>query len=315
MHESNSTAGERKITPAQSMDRFAFIALLLGNVALAFGPLFVRMATDHGGIGPLASAFWRLALAAPVLLLLTRVTRQPIGRMTPWLWATLVLGGLFFAADLASWHLGILKTKLANATLFGNSTSLIFPIYGFIAARAWPTRSQGVALALAAAGAILLLGRSYELSAQNMVGDLLCLLAGLLYTFYLIAIDRARSTLMPWPVLTLSTIFGIVPLLVFAMAFGERIIPTDWTAPVLLALFSQIIGQGLLVFAMGHVRPLIVGLALLSQPIVAATIGFVAYGETVTTPDLIGAAAIGVAIILVRRRGKPSALPLEDANL
>lgn len=315
MHESNSTAGERKITPAQSMDRLAFIALLLGNIALAFGPLFVRMATDHGGIGPLASAFWRLALAAPVLLLLTRVTRQPIGRMTPWLWATLVLGGLFFAADLASWHLGILKTKLANATLFGNSTSLIFPIYGFIAARAWPTRSQGVALALAAAGAILLLGRSYELSAQNMVGDLLCLLAGLLYTFYLIAIDRARSTLMPWPVLTLSTIFGIVPLLVFAMAFGERIIPTDWTAPVLLALFSQIIGQGLLVFAMGHVRPLIVGLALLSQPIVAATIGFVAYGETVTTPDLIGAAAIGVAIILVRRRGKPSALPLEDANL
>lgn len=315
MHESNSTAGERKITPAQSMDRLAFIALLLGNIALAFGPLFVRMATDHGGIGPLASAFWRLALAAPVLLLLTRVTRQPIGRMTPWLWATLVLGGLFFAADLASWHLGILKTKLANATLFGNSTSLIFPIYGFIAARAWPTRSQGAALALAAAGAILLLGRSYELSAQNMVGDLLCLLAGLLYTFYLIAIDRARSTLMPWPVLTLSTIFGILPLLVFAMAFGERIIPTDWTAPVLLALFSQIIGQGLLVFAMGHVRPLIVGLALLSQPIVAATIGFVAYGETVTTPDLIGAAAIGVAIILVRRRGKPTALPLEDANL
>ncbi|PZO91645.1 MAG: EamA family transporter [Sphingomonas sanxanigenens] len=315
MHESNATGGERKVIPPQSVDRLAFIALLLGNIALAFGPLFVRMATDQGGIGPLASAFWRLALAAPALLLLTRVTRQPIGRMTPWLWATLALGGLFFAGDLASWHLGILKTKLANATLFGNSTSLIFPIYGFITARAWPTRSQGMALALAAGGAILLLGRSYELSAQNMVGDLLCLLAGLLYTFYLIAIDRARATLMPWPVLTLSTLFGIVPLLVFAAAFGESIVPTDWTAPVLLALCSQIVGQGLLVFAMGHVRPLIVGLALLSQPIVAATIGFVAYGETVTTPDLIGAAAIGLAIILVRRRGKPTELPLEDANL
>ena len=31
--------------------------------------------------------------------------------------------------------------------------------------------------------------------------------------------------------------------------------------------------------------------------------------------DLIGAAAIGLAIILVRRRGKPTELPLEDANL
>lgn len=315
MHESNAAAAPRKFMPAQSVDRLAFAALLGGNVALAFGPLFVRMATEQAGIGPLASAFWRLALAAPVLLLLTRITRQPIGRLGAGLWATLVLGGLFFAADLGSWHLGILKTKLANATLFGNSTSLIFPIYGFLVARAWPTRAQGAALALAAAGAILLLGRSYELSAQNMVGDLLCLLAGLLYTFYLIAIDRARATLMPWPVLTLSTIFGIVPLLLFALALGERVIPTDWTAPVLLALFSQIIGQGLLVYAMGHVRPLIVGLALLSQPIVAATIGFVAYGETVTTLDVVGAAAIGVAIILVRRRGKPAQLPLEDANL
>jgi drug/metabolite transporter (DMT)-like permease len=302
MHESNASNAERFAAPAPSADRFAFPALIAGNVALAFGPLFVRMATDHGGIGPLASGFWRLALAAPVLLLLTRVTRQPIGRLSGAMWATLALGGLFFAADLGSWHLGILKTKLANATLFGNSTSLIFPIYGFLVARAWPTRTQAVALALAAAGSILLLGRSYELSAQNLVGDLLCLLAGLLYTFYLIAIDRARATLMPWPVLALSTLAGIVPLLVFSIAFGEHVIPGNWTAPILLALFSQIIGQGLLVFAMGHVRPLIVGLALLCQPVVAATIGFVAYGETVTGPDLVGAAAIGIAIVLVRRR-------------
>ena len=60
--------------------------------------------------------------------------------------ATIALGGLFFAADLGSWHLGILRTKLANATLFGNSTSLIFPIYGFVIARAWPTRAQALAL-------------------------------------------------------------------------------------------------------------------------------------------------------------------------
>ena len=42
----------------------AFVALLIGNVALAFGPWFVRMADT----GPVASAFWRIALAAPVLV-------------------------------------------------------------------------------------------------------------------------------------------------------------------------------------------------------------------------------------------------------
>src|SRR4028118_814623 len=44
----------------------AFAALLLGNVALAFGPWLVRLSD----VGPSAAAFWRLALAPPFLLLL-----------------------------------------------------------------------------------------------------------------------------------------------------------------------------------------------------------------------------------------------------
>ena len=47
------------------------------------------------------------------------------------------------------------------------------------------------------AGAALLMGQSYELSPQYLAGDLLCLLSGILYTCYLILIDRARGTLQP----------------------------------------------------------------------------------------------------------------------
>ena len=44
-------------------------------------------------------------------------------------------------------------------------------------------------------------------------------------------------------------------LLPAALAAGERIIPADWTGLVALALCSQIVGQGLLVYALGHVPP------------------------------------------------------------
>ncbi len=286
----------------------ALIALLGGNVALAIGPLFVRLAADDG-VGPIAAGFWRLALAAPLLLLLTRVTRQPITRLAPAMSGMIALGGLFFAADLASWHIGILQTKLANATLFGNSTSLIFPIYGFLIARAWPSRGQALALLLAAVGAVVLMGRSYELDPRYLVGDLFCLLAGILYTFYLISIDRARTTLAAWPVLTLSTIAGVLPLLAFAWVAGERIWPDEWGALVALALVSQVIGQGLMVYAMGHFRPLLVGIALLSQPVVAAAIGWTMYAEAIGPIDLLGAALIGVAILLVRRAPDAETIP------
>jgi drug/metabolite transporter (DMT)-like permease len=285
----------RKTGPAPG--RFAFAAALAGPALLAFGPWMVRLAD----VGPIASGFWRLALAAPLLLLLGRVAGKPLPRLPRAAWAMIAIGGLFFAADLAAWHSGIVRTKLANATLFANTTSFIFAIYGFIVARRWPGRNQGAAVILAVLGVGLLIGRSYQLSPQYFIGDLLCLLAGFFYTFYLVAVDRARDRLSPLPTLTITTLAGLLPLLGFAMLTGDRIWPHDWTPLLVLAISSQVIGQGMIVYAVGHLPPVVVGLALLSQPVIGSAIGWLAYGETLSTTDWIGAIAIGGALVLVRR--------------
>lgn len=275
----------------------AYVAVIIANVALAFGPWFVRMADT----GPVASAFWRITLAAPLLVGMALASRWRPRGLARGLWITVAMAGVCFAADLASWHLGILKTTLANATLFGNSATLIFPVYGFIVARALPGRSQGIALMLAAIGAALLMGRSYSLDPRNLAGDLLCLLAGVLYAAYFILMARARATMPPLPALALSTLASIVPLLVFATLFGERIVPTHWGALIGLALASQVLGQGMMIYALGKLSPLVVGIALLLQPVVAATVGWIVYDERLGLADLAGAALIAAALVLVRR--------------
>ena len=282
----------------------AFAALVVANVALAFGPWFVR-ATE---VGPVAAGFWRLTLAVPFLVVLA-VQQGARPMRCGWkLWAGLLAGGVCFAADLGTWHLGILRTTLANATLFGNVATLIFPIYGFLIARSWPTRTQGFALALAAAGGALLLGQSYKLDPKNLAGDLFCLLAGLLYTVYFILMARARATLAPVSALTLSTLAGIVPLLVFALAMGERVWPTHWGPLVGLALCSQVLGQGLMIYALGRFTPLVIGIALLIQPVVAGIVGWLVYGERLGAADLVGVVMVAIALVLVRQGP-----PLEDA--
>ena len=272
-----------------------FAALVAANALLAMGPLFVCIAD----VGPVASAFWRMALALPILVLLA--TRGGMPRMSRGLVVVLILSGVLFAADLASWHLGILRTKLANATLFGNSTSLLFPIYGFLIARAWPSRRQGFALGLAAVGAILLMGRSYQLSPDHLAGDLLCVLAGIFYTFYFVMIARARETLSALPLLALSTLASAAPLLILAIAMGERVVPVDWTPLVGLALCSQVLGQGLMVYVLGRLSPLVIGLGLLTQPVVAAVIGWGIFNEHLGMADMIGAVLVGLALVLVRQ--------------
>jgi drug/metabolite transporter (DMT)-like permease len=274
----------------------AFLALLVGSSALALGPWLVRLSE----VGPVAAGFWRLALALPFLFVIARVAGQRVHWPGRTLGIIVAFAAFFFAADLAAWHTGIHMTKLANATLFGNTASFAFAAWGLWLVRSWPSPLQGAALGLAALGSVLLMGNSAELSLRNLHGDLFALTAGLLYAGYLIAVERAREKLAPLPLLFLSSAMGAAMLLPVALIFGEQIIPENWTFIVVLALSSQVLGQGLLVYAIGALPPLVVGLVLLTQPAISAIIGWIAYGERLQPLDWVGAAAIAAALVLVR---------------
>lgn len=274
----------------------AFPALLLGNAALAFGPWMVRLAD----VGPVAAGFWRLALALPFLFLSARIAKQTPHWPSRALIITILAAALFYSLDLASWNAGIRMTKLGNATLFGNSGSFVFAAYALWLAHRRPSGRQIASIALAVAGAALLMSSSYELSPKNFAGDLLTLFAGLLYGGYLIFIERARTSLEPLPLLILATAFSAPILLGISFGLGEQISPHNWTPLLIFALSSQVIGQGLLVYAIGTLPPLVVGLALLTQPAISAAIGWLAYRETLSLADLFGAFGIAAALVLIR---------------
>ena len=110
---------------ALSRNAFAlpFAALVLGAVAMGASPIFVRLAD----VGPFTSAFWRMALAVPVLWLWLQIekSRTPVRALDPARDWKLIAGiGFLFAGDLFFWHLAIMKTTVANATLLATMTPL-----------------------------------------------------------------------------------------------------------------------------------------------------------------------------------------------
>ncbi|MDZ4306867.1 DMT family transporter [Allopontixanthobacter sp.] len=271
-------------------------ALLAGNVALALGPWAVRLADS----GPVAAGFWRLFLALPFLAMLARANNERLGGIARPTLMLVLVAGVVFALDLASWHIGIEATRLGNATLFGNSGSLVLMIWGFVMWRRLPRGTEWLAMIAAVAGAVILMGNSLEISRETLVGDLFCLLAGLFYAGYLLILQRARAGLGSWSLLTWSSLAGAPILLGMAVLRGEPIWPTDWTPLIALFVLSQLIGQGLLVFSLKHFAPLIIGLALLTQPAVAALSGWFAFGETIGPVDILGMALLGTALVLAR---------------
>lgn len=273
-----------------------FLALLTGNVALALGPWFVRIADS----GPVSAGFWRLALALPLLALFARTRRETMWGYRQRDWMILILAGVVFALDLASWHVGIEMTKLGNATLFGNSGSVILMVWGLIAMHRRPHAREYAAVAMALGGAGLLLGRSMEIDARTFAGDLFCILAGLFYVVYILAVQNICGRFGSWSLLFWSSLAGCPVMLAIALFLGEPVLPQHWWPLIGLMLASQIVGQGLLVYALGHFPPLIIGLVLLTQPAVSVVVGWFAFGEVLALPDAIGMALVGAALVLAR---------------
>ncbi len=273
-----------------------FAALLFGNLAMAFGPVFVRLAD----CGPVSAGLWRLLLPLPLLALLARRAGQPVFGHSVQAMLILLLAGVVFGLDLASWHLGIGHTRLGNATLFGNVGSIFLMLWGLVMARRRPRLNELAAVACALLGAAILLGRSLEINTATLVGDLLCILAGLFYFAYFLCLRPVQAHVGSWTLVFYTGLFAAPVMLGAAVLMGEPIVPHVWWPVIALALCSQVVGQGLLVASLTRFSPLVIGLALLTQPAISVGVGLALFGEMPGGLDAVGMALVAGALVLAR---------------
>ena len=254
--------------------------------------------------GPVAAGFWRLLLALPVFWLLAQRAGRFGGQGASFPKLLIALAGVFFAADVAAWHVSLGYTRMSNSVLFANSGSVILMGWGIVAGLTiygrWPALRDILAIAAAVGGIAILLGRSLEISADTVFGDGLSLVSGAMYAGYLLIVRSQSGKVGPWDLLFWTGLTGVPVLLGFALWLGEPIWPGNWSMIFGLVLVNQLIGQGLLIYALPHFSPLVIGVALLTQPAVAAIVGYVAFGEVLTPLDILGMAMVGSALVIAR---------------
>lgn len=282
--------------------------LLAGGVCIGFAPLLVRVAD----IGPVASAFWRLGLATPLLWLLVAVSPRSAtprsGRPATHRYGPVALSGLFFAADLGCWHFSIRDTTVANATLLANSAPLFVTLYSLLILRRRPTALFFAGLGLALAGALVLVSPSFVLTGPRLRGDALAVLAALFYTGYMLAVRAARNDLGTLPMMAAST--SLSALVLLPVAWWLSRIATQpfwpeamhgWGIVLALALLTQVLGQGMIAYALAHLPVTLSTTGLLIQPVVAALAAWWLFGEALAPAQLAGAVVLLVGITLARR--------------
>ncbi|MFO1152845.1 MAG: DMT family transporter [Rhodospirillales bacterium] len=295
------------------------VALFTGAAAIAFAPIFVRLSE----VGPIATGFYRLALALPVLWAWDRAMRRErrdggsdataadamagsgagSGSDANLIWGV-VLAGLCFAGDLALWHWSLRFTSVANATLFPNLAPVFVTLIGWLL---WRQRVRPlflIGMAMAIAGAALLMGGSVRLSQAHLLGDALALVTAVFYAGYIVAVARLRQRLSTSAIMVKSGVVTAVVLFVLAAATGERLLPTTtggWATLVGLALLSHAAGQSLIAYALAHLPATFSAVGLLLQPAIAALLAWLLFAEAIGGWQAAGAAVILAGIVVARR--------------
>lgn len=289
---------------AASSERPAIAALLVGAIGIAFAPIFVRWSE----VGPVATAFWRLFLALPLLALWVALApRRPDAGTADRATGMAVLAGLFFAADLAVWHWSIRLTSVANATFLANLAPLAVTLGAWLllGERARPLFFAGMLLALA--GAALLMGANLGGPGATLLGDGLGVATALFYAGYQLCVKRLRGTQSTARIMLASGIACAAALLPLALAMGETILPqtpAGWSVLLGLALVCQVAGQSLIAFAVAHLTASFASVGLLLQPVAAAAFAWLLFNEAPAALQWLGAAAV-LGGIWLARRGAP----------
>ena len=282
----------------------ALPALLLGAVAIAFAPIFVRLSET----GPVASAFYRILFALPALVVWMAVENRgesKFERPTTWMdYAKLSTAGLFFAGDLAVWHWSIMKTSVANATLLANFAPIFVTLAGALFFKERFSRTFLIGMVLAILGACVLMGDSIAFRPERILGDVLGVITAVFYAGYILSVGKLRgrfstATIMTWSgAVTAAVLLPTVLLTGESLAIGSLY---GWAILLGLALISHSGGQSLIAYALAHLSAAFSAVGLLLQPAAAAVLAWVLFGEAMGWMQAVGALIILGGIFLARR--------------
>lgn len=293
----------------------ALIALFLGAVTIGAAGILVRLAET----GPMATAFWRGFFALPLLAVWAVLDpAEPKGvapveagaaflserrkrlllflRDRGFLWT-----GLFFAGDLVLWHESLLMTSVAAATLEACLAPLVVVLFAWLAWKERPTSAFLIAIALAVFGMVLIVSPKLGHGGSAFLGDAFGLATACFFGAYILSVAHLRGRYGTGAVMFNSTV--VFTVLLFPLALTQKYLPgttAGWAAIIGYAVAAHAVGQGLVAYALAHLRPTFSSLGLLVETLGAAVSAWVVLGEKLAPVQIVGGLVIVGGIALAR---------------
>jgi drug/metabolite transporter (DMT)-like permease len=256
--------------------------------------IFARYAL--GAAAPLAVAAARLCIAATILLVIALVARERAIAPTAAQRALLLAAGAVLAVHFATWIGSLDYTTVAISTLLVSTSPLFTTLYDAIVRRRRFPLTVPLAFIAGIAG-LLMITRSANspapISGHAMLGAALALAGAAAFAAYLLLVREVRADLSTRAIVTTTYTAAAIVLVILALLAHQPPPPLHayaaWGGILAMALISQLLGHTGMNAALRWFSPTAVSFSTLLEPIFAAALALVLFGETLSAIAILGA--------------------------
>ncbi|HXU07772.1 MAG TPA: DMT family transporter, partial [Blastocatellia bacterium] len=281
---------------AQVMSAMGFAVLALSSSSL----LIIEL--ERSSIPPLVISFYRMAIATAILLPAALMFRsREILSLARKDLALLLLGGLSLAVHFAAWITSLKYIPIATSVVLVNSHPIFVAIasYFFLGERVKRTGIVGILVGLS--GMAVMSKDAFENLQLALKGDGLALLGALAVVGYFIVGRNARSRISLLGYVT--PLYFVCSILLFGLVVisGDALGPYPigiWGYLAALAIIPTIIGHSVFNWALKHVRPTVISLAFLGEPLAASLLALIFFAQRPRPAILIGGSLVLIGIYL-----------------
>jgi drug/metabolite transporter (DMT)-like permease len=272
---------------------------LLGAFAIAFSGIFYRWS----GVSPSTGVVFRCLYGLPLLLLAAWLEWRSDGRMSRRTVGLSAIAGLFFAADLLTFHYVVDDIGAGLATVMGNLQVVIVALVAWLIWGERPRREVLVALPVMLVGVVLISGviGGIPYGANAQLGVAIGLITAASYAGYLLVIRRASPTSRPAGPVAVATFACMVAAGLFGAVVGDLdLVPSMPAHAYLLAygISSQSIGYLLIQVSLPRLPAVLTSAILLAQPVMTVILAIILLGEAPSPGQITGVLLVVLGLAL-----------------
>lgn len=268
-------------------------ALAVSVVGVGSALIFVRISE----VDPTSTLMLRMVVASMLVGMMTapQLNQVRLSEVDRRDWMLLLTSSVIFGLDLLANQWSVALTSVANTALLMNLTPVFVLVPAWLLMRESLSALKLVAVPLALlGGALVATGHGGELSVphgRDAFGIVLALASAALYAVYLIMTKNLRQR-VPTVVVVLSNALVIAAMLApVALLTSSPVLPptlVGYLIIVVYAVVTQLLGHGLMAYALHTVNAGLASISSLLCPVVSVLLGWLILDEAVTELQIVG---------------------------